>query len=97
MVVFDCLDVLHAAITNFISSKNILLMVWFLGRWVPIRCKRDSPIIVVTFLLYGGLNHITSAINFIFPDSLRLARGRLIYCCSLFYLMYLHNKLLIPS
>ena len=73
MVVCDCLDVLHAAINNFISSKNILLMVWFLGRWVPIRCKKDSAIIVVTFLLHGGLNHITFRYQFLF--SLTLALG----------------------
>ena len=29
------------------------------GKWVSIRCKKDWPILVATFLLYCGLNHIT--------------------------------------
>ena len=37
---------------------NILLKVWSLGKWVSIRRNNEWPILVVTFLLYDGLNYV---------------------------------------
>ena len=59
-IVYDCLDVLHAAVTHF---NYIFVEYLFKGvvswKWVSSRCKKYWPILVVTLLLYGGLKHIT--------------------------------------
>ena len=59
-VVYDCLDVLHAAVShfNFISVEDFVKGVIFWER-VSIRCKKDRTILVVILLLNGGLNVIT--------------------------------------
>ena len=56
MIAYDCLDVLHAAIPDLIVLLPELL---FLGKCVSIRCKTDWPILVLRFLLCGGLKHVT--------------------------------------
>ena len=50
---------MHVAVThfNFISVENLVKGVFF-EKWLSIGCKKDWPILVVTLLLYGGLNHI---------------------------------------
>ena len=59
VVVFGCLDVLHTAVTHFkFISVKYLLKRWFSGKWISSRCKKDWHILIVTLLLYGGLNHI---------------------------------------
>ena len=59
VIAYDCLDVLHVAVThfNFIFVEYFGKGVWFFGKYVSISCKKDWPILVVALLLYCGLNH----------------------------------------
>ena len=76
VVVYDCHDVLQAAATTLtLFLLNILLKIWFFGNWVSSRSKKDLPILVVTLLLYFGLNRITFRWQYFFFFSWLLGLG----------------------
>ena len=76
VIVYDSLDILHAAVTHFnFIFLNILLKLRFLGKWVSSRFKSDCPILVVTLLLYGVTNHVTFRWQFLFLFSKLLLLG----------------------
>ena len=57
-IAYNCLDVFHATVTLFLL--NILLKEWcFWMCLLSIWFRKYWPILVVTLLLYGWLNHIT--------------------------------------
>ena len=56
VIVYDYLDVLHAAVTHF---KFISVLGVVFGKWIAFWYEKDWPVLIVTLLLYGGLNHIT--------------------------------------
>ena len=99
VMVYDCLDVLHAAVTyfDFISVEYLVRGVFF-WEMISISCRKDWPILVVTLLLYGRLNHITFRWRFLFLLCWLLVLGggggggKLPFLGSLLYLMYLHKK-----
>ena len=78
MIVYDCLDVLRAAVThfNFISVEYLVngMVVWFF-EWISIKCKKEWLILVVTLVLYDRLNHTTFRRRFLFLFSWLLAFG----------------------
>ena len=73
MILYDWLDVLHAAIThfNFISIKHIANGV-DLGKWVFLRCKKHWPILVMTFTVWWikTIQRFIGDFCFCFPDYL---------------------------
>ena len=60
VIVYDCLDILHSALTHFnIISVECLVKSVFFGKWRSIRYKKDWLILVVALSICDGLNHIT--------------------------------------
>ena len=68
VILYDCLDVLHATVThsNFISVEHLIKDVVFLEMGISNGYREDWPILVMTLLLYSGLNYITFRWRFFF-------------------------------
>ena len=65
VIVYDCVDVLHSALTRFIviSVEHLVKSVVFLEMNIY---KKDWPILVATLLLQRRLNHKTFRWRFLF-------------------------------
>ena len=76
VIVYDCVDVLHSAFSRFhvISVEYLVKGVVFWEMDINMY-KKDRPILVVTLLLRGRLNHITFHWGFLFLFSWLLAFG----------------------
>ena len=76
VVAYNCLDVLHAALThiNFIFVEYLVKGVLFFKNGYLTSVK-DWSFLVVTLLLHGGLNHVTFRWRFLFLFSCLLALG----------------------
>ena len=60
MAIYYLLDGGHAAVAKFYGVPlKIFLSLWPAGKDLSIRLMNARPMLVLTFLLYGGLNLIT--------------------------------------
>ena len=67
VIVYDCLDVLHSALTHFnFTSVEYLVKGVVFWKWVSIRCAKDWSIFILTLLMHSRLNHITFGWRFLF-------------------------------
>ena len=62
VIVYNHLDVFHAAIAHFrfISVEYLIINVWLLGKWVFIRCKNNWPTKVFHVNFYAVFLHTLS-------------------------------------